>query len=208
LLYTPYEQRGCIVFIKENPLFQNRPYFAIIFGTFTSMEPTKPQFAPPDIPAKFLKPYDPKSTENATYEKWLASGFFNPETCIEKGVTKPDAEAFSMVLPPPNVTGTLHMGHAYMLTIEDIMVRYKRMNGFRTLWLPGTDHAAIATQAKVESIIYKEENKRRQDLGREELIRRIEEFAKASHSTITNQVKRMGASIDWSLEAYTLDKPR
>ncbi len=99
---------------------------------------------------KFLKPYDSTATEPGIYQKWLESGFFNPDVCIEKGVTSADAEKFSIVLPPPNVTGTLHIGHASMLAIEDIMVRYNRMLGKRTLWLPGTDHAAIATQTKVE----------------------------------------------------------
>lgn len=167
------------------------------------MEPAKTPFIEPNIPAKFLKPYDPKATEDAIYTSWMDSGYFNPDNLPERH-TKP----FSMVLPPPNVTGTLHMGHAAMLVIEDIMVRYKRMAGFKTLWLPGTDHAAIATQAKVEGIIYKEEGKRRHDIGRTELIRRIEEFAQNSHDTIINQLRRMGASLDWSREAYTLDKQR
>jgi valyl-tRNA synthetase len=167
------------------------------------MEPAKKPFPEPNIPAKFLKPYDPAATENAIYKAWEDSGYFNPDKLPERHV-----EPFSMVLPPPNVTGILHMGHAAMLVIEDIMIRYKRMKGFKTLWLPGTDHAAIATQAKVEGEIYKKEGKRRQDIGREELMRRIEEFAKNSHDTIINQLKRMGASLDWSREAYTLDKKR
>lgn len=167
------------------------------------MEPQKKAFPEPNIPAKYLKPYDPVAVENTVYSSWLDSGYFNPDNLPER-----HKEPFSIVLPPPNVTGTLHMGHALMLVIEDIMVRYKRMRGFRTLWLPGTDHAAIATQAKVEGIIYKEEGKRRHDIGREELVRRIEIFAQGSHDTIVNQLKRMGASLDWSREAYTLDKKR
>src|SRR3989338_701475 len=115
---------------------------------------------------KFLKPYDPKGTETAIYEKWLASGLFNPDEAIRQGVTEPDAPAFSIVLPPPNVTGTLHMGHAAMLAIEDILVRYHRMKGDKTLWLPGTDSAAIATQAKVETDIYKKEGVSRHEIGR------------------------------------------
>ena len=86
-------------------------------------------------------------------------------------------------MPPPNVTGVLHMGHALMITLEDIIIRYKRMQGFKTLWLPGTDHAAIATQSKVEKEIQKKEGKSRHDLGREEMLRRIKEFAKDSHDT-------------------------
>ncbi|HEU0081102.1 MAG TPA: valine--tRNA ligase [Candidatus Paceibacterota bacterium] len=171
------------------------------------MDP-KPAYIPPDIPAKFLKPYSPAEVEPKVYEKWVSDGFFKPETCVEKGMTKADAPVFSIVQPPPNVTGTLHMGHALATTLEDIMTRYHRMRGFRTLWLPGTDHAAIATQSKVEGIIYKEEGKRRQDLGREELLKRIEKFAQDSHDTIVNQVKKLGASVDWSREAFTLDEKR
>ncbi|MBI5134001.1 MAG: valine--tRNA ligase [Candidatus Taylorbacteria bacterium] len=167
------------------------------------MEPKKEAFPEPNIPQKFLKPYDPKAVEDAIYEMWLGSGYFNPDKLPPR-----HKEPFSIVLPPPNVTGTLHIGHAAMLVIEDIMVRHKRMKGYKTLWLPGTDHAAIATQAKVEGIIYKEEGKRRQDLGREELLRRVNEFALESHDTIVNQTKKMGASLDWSREAYTLDEKR
>ena len=90
------------------------------------------------------------------------------------------------------------MGHALMLAIEDVFVRYKRMQGFRTLWIPGTDHAAIATQSVVEKQIKKDENKNRHDLGREELLKRIEAYASESHDTIVNQLKAMGASLDWS----------
>jgi valyl-tRNA synthetase len=154
------------------------------------------------------KNYDAATTEPLIYQRWLASGFFNPEHCIKAGVTKADAKAFTVMMPPPNVTGILHMGHALMLTVEDVMVRYARMRGYRTLWLPGTDHAAIATQSRVEKDIYKKENKSRHDLGRDELLRRIEEFATESHATITAQIKVMGASCDWSREAFTLDEQR
>jgi valyl-tRNA synthetase len=157
---------------------------------------------------KFLKPYDASATESRTYAGWEKSGLFNPDECIKAGVTKPDAPAYSIVLPPPNVTGRLHMGHSLMLAIEDVFVRYKRMRGFRTLWLPGTDHAAIATQSVVEKQIKKDENKNRHDLGREELLKRIEKFASESHDTIVKQLKTMGASLDWSREAFTLDEQR
>ncbi|MBP6908575.1 MAG: valine--tRNA ligase [Candidatus Pacebacteria bacterium] len=162
----------------------------------------------PNIDPKLLKPYDPQSTEDRIYSLWQESGFFNPDVCIEKGITSPDAEPFSIVLPPPNVTGTLHTGHASMLVIEDIMVRFARMQGKRTLWLPGTDHAAIATQSKVEKILEKEEGKRKSDLGREEFLKRVQAFAQESHDTIVNQIKKMGASVDWSREAFTLDEKR
>ncbi len=161
-----------------------------------------------NIPESFLKPYDSKEVEGRTYKMWEESGLFNPDICIEKGFTDKDAEPFSIVLPPPNVTGTLHTGHALMLAIEDIMTRYARMQGKRTLWLPGTDHAAIATQSKVEKIVEKEEGKRKQDLGREEFLKRVDKFAQESHDTIVNQARRMGASLDWSREAFTLDEKR
>ncbi len=160
------------------------------------------------MPDKFLKPYDSQATEGRIYAAWEKSGLFNPDECIKQGVTKADAPTYSIVLPPPNVTGRLHMGHALMLAIEDAFVRYKRMCGFRTLWIPGTDHAAIATQSVVEKQIRKDENKSRHDLGREELLKRIETFATESHDTIMAQIKTMGASLDWSREAFTLDEKR
>ncbi|MBI5470196.1 valine--tRNA ligase [Candidatus Kaiserbacteria bacterium] len=159
-------------------------------------------------PEIFLKPFNPSEAESHISTLWENSGYANPDVCIEKGVTKPDAEPYSIVLPPPNVTGTLHMGHAAMLAIEDILIRYARMNGQKTLWVPGTDSAAIATQSKVETDIYKKEKKTRQDLGRDELLKRINAFTEESKSTIVNQIKRMGSSLDWSRYAYTLDEAR
>jgi valyl-tRNA synthetase len=156
---------------------------------------------------KFLKPYDPTETEDRIYKKWLQSGYFNPDN-LPKKQDGSEREAYTIVLPPPNVTGTLHMGHAAMLAIEDILIRYKRMQGYKALWIPGTDHAAIATQSKVEKEIEKKEGKRRHDLGREEFLKRVNDFAQASHDTIVNQIKKMGASIDWSREAFTLDEKR
>jgi valyl-tRNA synthetase len=152
--------------------------------------------------------YEHAEVEKKIYEQWEKSGYFDPDNCVRDGLTAKDAEPFSIMLPPPNVTGTLHMGHAAMLVIEDIMVRYARMNGKRTLWIPGTDHAAIATQSKVEKDIVKSEKKNRHDLGREEFLKRVRAFAQESHDTIVHQVKRMGASLDWSREAYTLDDKR
>lgn len=161
-----------------------------------------------NAPEIFLKPFDPATAEARIAAAWEEADYANPDTCIAKGVTSADAETFSIVLPPPNVTGTLHMGHAAMLAIEDILIRTARMQGKRTLWLPGTDSAAIATQAKVEGEIYKKEKKTRYDIGREELLKRIEVFTEESKSTIINQVKRMGSSLDWSRYAYTLDERR
>ncbi len=157
--------------------------------------------------SKFLKPYNPKETEDKIYKLWDESGFFNPDICIKKGITKPDAETFSMVLPPPNVTGILHTGHALTLIIEDIMVRHSRMKGKNTLWLPGTDHAAIATQTKVEKLLEKE-GIRKNELGREKFLERVQKYAQDSHDSIVSQAKKMGASLDWSREAFTLDDKR
>ncbi|MDD4803711.1 MAG: valine--tRNA ligase [Candidatus Pacebacteria bacterium] len=152
---------------------------------------------------KFLKPYNPQETESRIYKLWEESGFFNPDNLPER-----HKEKYTIIMPPPNVTGILHMGHALMITLEDVMIRYQRMRGKKTLWLPGTDHAAIATQSKVEKIIKKEEDKSRYDLGREELLKRIDTYAKQSHDTIISQIKTFGASCDWSREAFTLDEKR
>ncbi len=167
-------------------------------GIVRSMEPKN---------TTFPSTYTASDWEDRLYTLWEKSGFFNPDECIKAGITKVDAEPFSIVLPPPNVTGTLHAGHASMLAIEDILIRFKRMSGYRTLWLPGTDHAAIATQSKVEKLLAGE-GKTRADLGREAFLKRVEQFAQESHDTIIHQTKKMGSSLDWSREAYTLDEKR
>ena len=155
------------------------------------------------------KAYDAKQFEDNIYQSWEKSGFFNPDVCIEKGITDSKADHFSMVLPPPNVTGTLHMGHAVMLAVQDLMTRYARMQGKRTLWLPGTDHAAIATESKVEKMLIDDGmEKPKEKLGRDAFLSKVEQFAQDSHDTIVNQAKKMGASLDWSREAYTLDEQR
>lgn len=161
-----------------------------------------------NTPEIFLKPYNPAEREPEIREMWDVSGYANPDVCIEKGITTSDAETYSIVLPPPNVTGTLHMGHAAMVAIEDILIRYHRMRGFRTLWVPGTDSAALATQSKVEEILYKTEKKSRHDIGREELLKRIDVFTEESKETIISQIRALGASLDWSRYAYTMDAPR
>jgi valyl-tRNA synthetase len=163
---------------------------------------------PESIPEKFLKPYDSKSVEADIYKKWEDSGFFNPDKLPKLPTGEERTESYSIVLPPPNVTGTLHLGHAYEDTLQDIAIRFNRMRGKKALWIPGTDSAAIATQARVEKNIQKDEGKSRHDLGREELVKRVEAFAKDSESTILTQVRRMGASLDWSRYAYTLDEKR
>ncbi|MFA6131015.1 MAG: valine--tRNA ligase [Patescibacteria group bacterium] len=151
------------------------------------------------------KAYEAKQVEDGISATWMQSGFFSPENLPERENRR---EPFSIILPPPNVTGTLHMGHAVMLAIEDAMVRFARMSGKNAVWIPGTDHAAIATESKVEKMLIEKEGKTRHDLGREAFLRRVEAFAKESHDTIVNQMKKMGASVDWSREAYTLDEKR
>src|SRR3989339_1524286 len=156
------------------------------------------------------KSYEPKKYEDDIYESWEKSGLFNPDVCIEKGITTEDSKPFIIVLPPPNVTGTLHMGHAAMLAIEDVMIRYHRMKGDKTLWVPGTDHAAVATESKVEKMLIDsgEFKKPKEELGREKFLERVNQFAQESHDTIVNQSKKMGSSLDWSREAFTLDDKR
>jgi valyl-tRNA synthetase len=160
------------------------------------------------MPEKFLKPYDSAATESRIYAEWEKSGLFNPDECVKQGVTSAEAPAYAVTLPPPNVTGELHIGHAYEDSLQDAVVRYHRMKGNRTLWVPGTDSAAIATQARVEKNLQKDEGKSRHDIGREELVKRVTEFAKNSEGTILGQVRKMGASLDWSRYAYTLDEKR
>ena len=160
------------------------------------------------LPDKLTKPYNPIDEEPLLYRQWESSGYFNPDRMIEDGFTPPNATPYTIIMPPPNVTGVLHMGHALMLTVEDILIRYKRMRGFRTLWIPGTDHAAIATQSKVEKELLKTEKKSRHDLGREAFLERIKTFAQESHDTIASQIRVLGASCDWSREAFTLDEAR
>ncbi len=155
------------------------------------------------LPKKLSKAYEPGKYEDKIYRQWEESGYFNPDNLP----VSQDAENYCIVMPPPNVTGVLHMGHASMLALEDILIRYHRLQGKRVLWLPGTDHAAIATQTKVEKIL-KEKGLSRHDLGREKFLERVREFAKQSHDTIVGQIKKMGSSCDWSREAYTLDEVR
>ncbi len=159
---------------------------------------------PPD---HYLSGYNAKEHESVLYTEWESANIFNPEQNIKDGITAPNAPVFSMILPPPNVTGVLHTGHALMCTVEDVFTRFHRMNGYRTLWIPGADHAAIATQSKVEKLLEKKGEKPRQ-MPREELFAKIQEFAMDSKSTIQSQLRAMGSSLDWSREAFTLDETR
>jgi len=151
-----------------------------------------------------IKTYNPQKTEQDIYRLWEESGKFNPDNLdLPK-----NAKSYTIILPPPNITDKLHLGHSSMLAIEDLLIRYHRMKKFRTLWLPGTDHAAIATQNVVEKKLLKEKNLSRHDLGREKFMKEAWNFMKTTQSTILNQTKRMGASLDWSRLAFTLDEPR
>ncbi|MDQ3075833.1 MAG: valine--tRNA ligase [bacterium] len=160
-----------------------------------------------EINEKLLKPYNAKDTEDRIYKLWEDSGFFNPDVCVEKGITNPNAETFSIVLPPPNATGVLHLGHALEDSMQDTMIRYNRMRGKKTLWVPGTDHAAIATDSKVTKILEKQGLKKK-EIGREKFLEHVHEFVADSRKTIVGQLRKMGASLDWSREAFTLDDER
>jgi len=156
---------------------------------------------------EFTKAYEPARHEDGIYKRWEKSGYFQPGAGQPRADNQKETKGYSIAMPPPNVTGNLHLGHAAMLAIEDILIRYHRMKGNKTLWVPGTDHAAIATQAKVEKLL-KDEGANRHKLGREKFLKRVEKYAQDSHDTIVNQVKKMGCSCDWSREAYTLDETR
>lgn len=144
------------------------------------------------------KTYQPENFESKIYQNWEEQGFFKPNGDSSKN-------SFTIALPPPNVTGSLHMGHAFQQTIMDSLIRYHRMKGDNTLWQPGTDHAGIATQMVVERKIAAEEGLTRHDLGREEFINRIWQWKEQSGGTITRQMRRLGDSVDWSRERFTMD---
>lgn len=144
------------------------------------------------------KNYNPKNIEEKIYEKWENDGDFKPDM-------KSDKDAFAIVIPPPNVTGVLHMGHALDNTLQDILIRYNRMQGKKVLWQPGTDHAGIATQMVVERNLAKE-GLTRHDLGREKFVERVWKWKEQSGGTICHQLRRLGASCDWSRERFTMDE--
>ena len=145
------------------------------------------------------KTFDPKTAEPRLYEAWEQSGAFAP-------TDDPNAEPFSIVIPPPNVTGSLHIGHALNNTLQDVIIRFERMRGKAALWLPGTDHAGIATQMVVERQLAAAGNISRRDMGREAFIEKVWEWKAQSGGTIVNQLRRLGASCDWSRERFTLDE--
>jgi valyl-tRNA synthetase len=150
------------------------------------------------------KIYNPQDCEERIYQKWENSGFFNPDNLI----LPENSPNYTIILPPPNITAKLHIGHSAMLALEDLMIRFHRMNGYRALWLPGTDHAAIATQNVVEKNIFKATGKTRHDLGKTQFLSEVWDFVTNTQATILNQTKRMGSSLDWSRLAFTLDNER
>ncbi|MEQ9999504.1 valine--tRNA ligase [Corynebacterium segmentosum] len=145
------------------------------------------------------KSWEPQAVEKDLYEGWVSAGYFTPDASSE-------AEPYSIVLPPPNVTGQLHMGHALDHTLIDSIIRRKRMQGYATLWLPGADHAGIATQTKVEAKLKETEGKKRWDYEREEFINKVWEWKEQYGGTIQNQMRAIGDSVDWTRERFTLDE--
>ena len=145
------------------------------------------------------KTYNPKDFEDRVYTAWEDGGHFKPRDA------DPGVKPFVVVIPPPNVTGVLHMGHGLNNSLQDIVVRYHRMKGEPTLWVPGTDHAGIATQHVVEKRL-KKEGKTRHDLGREAFVERTWEVKNEHHTVITEQLRKIGASVDWERERFTLDE--
>ncbi|ADV60693.1 valyl-tRNA synthetase [Isosphaera pallida ATCC 43644] len=149
--------------------------------------------------AELPKQYDPRAAQERWYPFWLEQGYFQADPASSK-------PPYVIVIPPPNVTGALHLGHALNNTIQDILIRWRRAQGYDALWLPGTDHAGIATQAVVEKRLFQEEKKTRHDLGRDELVRRIWAWKEEYEARILNQLQRMGCSCDWSRTRFTLDE--
>ena len=144
------------------------------------------------------KIYDPKQVEDRTYQFWLDGGYFHAEP-------NPDKKPYTIVIPPPNITGQLHMGHALDETLQDILIRFRRMQGYEALWLPGTDHASIATEAKIVNAM-KEEGLTKENLGREGFLERAWEWKRKYGGRIIEQLKKLGSSCDWDRERFTLDE--
>jgi valyl-tRNA synthetase len=152
------------------------------------------------------KAYDFKATESRIYEKWETGGYFKPHNDPNKPGFDPTVKPFVIAIPPPNVTGELHLGHAMFVSVEDLMIRYHRMKGYSALWIPGSDHAGIATQLMVERDLLKTDEITREELGREKFIERTWEWKRKYGGMIANQIRRLGASCDWERERFTLDE--
>ena len=147
---------------------------------------------------ELAKSYQPKDFEDRIYKMWNDSGSFTPHVDSEK-------QPYTIVIPPPNITGQLHMGHALDETLQDILIRWKRMSGYSALWLPGTDHASIATEAKIVEAMRKEGIKK-EDIGREAFLERAWAWKKQYGGRIVEQLKKLGSSCDWTRERFTMDE--
>lgn len=152
----------------------------------------------------FLSPYSPENTESRIYKLWEDGEFFNPENLINKKHSSDDSEKFTIVMPPPNANGSLHAGHALVITLQDIITRYKRMSGYKTLWIPGADHAGFETQVVYEKKLEKE-GRSRFGMNSEDLYKEILDFTLTNKKYMEEQVRSLGASCDWSREKFTLD---
>ncbi len=157
-----------------------------------------------NVPEKLLKPYNPTDVEESIYKTWEESGFFNPDVCVEKGITKPDAETFTMIMPPPNANGRLHAGHALDSTLKDITARFERMRGKRVLMVPGSDHAGFETQGVYEKELQKK-GRSRFGMSNEELYKEIYEFVMDKKQYMEADWKRLGVSCNWTRNTFTLD---
>ena len=145
------------------------------------------------------KVYEPDEVENRIYSWWREKGYFKPEV-------HPNGKPYTIIMPPPNITGQLHMGHAFDDTLQDALIRYKRMQGYAALWVPGMDHASIATEVKVLNSIKEKENRSKSDLTREEFLKYAWDWANFYRNRIRKQVTKLGASCDWDRERFTMDE--
>ena len=150
------------------------------------------------MPKQLDKVYDPKQVEDKTYRFWQDGGYFHAEP-------NPDKKPYTIVIPPPNITGRLHMGHALDETLQDILIRWRRMQGYEALWLPGTDHASIATEAKIVEAM-RQEGVTKEQLGREGFLERAWAWKREYGGHILDQLKKLGSSCDWQRERFTLDE--
>src|SRR3954470_24729478 len=150
--------------------------------------------------AELPKTYDHSSLESRWYEEWTARGYFHADAAAPKA-------PFAIVIPPPNVTGSLHIGHALGDSIEDIFTRWRRMAAYNAMWLPGTDHAGIATQMVVERELREKEKLSRHDIGREKFVERVWDWRRRTGDRILDQLKRLGCSLDWERTIFTMDPP-
>jgi len=152
---------------------------------------------------ELTKTYNAAEVEGKIYKLWEESGFFNPDNLPGERT-----ETFTIAIPPPNATGTLHLGHSLEHSLQDAIIRFQRMRGKKALWIPGTDHAAIAVNTKVEKILIKETGKNRHDIGRDAFVKKVEDFVAASRGVMQGQMRKLGVSVDWSREAFTFDDAR